>query len=126
MELASCASVPGVATQPPCHDVVTIPLWIPALWVLGAVLIIFVVVVAVRFRMRPRHPDIEFGCDYCADDQNRWFGHVTQIGSSEESGLILLRCPRCGALYEDSPVGVVRTRRLTASEAADLYPGSVQ
>ena len=24
---------------------------------------------------------VNFGCDYCADFQNRNFGHVTQIGS---------------------------------------------
>jgi hypothetical protein len=44
----------------------------------------------------------DFGCEYCADDQNRWHGYVTQIGSSWERGMILLRCPRCRALYENS------------------------
>ena len=75
--------------------------------------------------MKKRVP-VDFGCDYCADDQNRWFGHVTQIGSDEERGLILLRCPRCGAFYENTAGGDDQTRRLTTAEAAQLYPGSVQ
>ena len=70
--------------------------------------------------------EVEFGCSYCADEQNRWYGHVPQIGSSEERGLILLRCPRCGALYENTAGGYDRTRRLTTDEAALLYPGSVE
>jgi len=44
--------------------------------------------------------DDEFGCDYCADDQNRFFGRVEQIASSEAEGSLLLRCPRCASLYE--------------------------
>jgi hypothetical protein len=69
---------------------------------------------------------VEFGCDYCADDQNRWHGHVAQIGANEERGTILLRCPQCGALYENTAGGDDRTRRLTTAEAARLYPGSVE
>jgi len=68
----------------------------------------------------------EFGCGYCADDRNRWYGHVKQIGSSEERGMILLLCPRCGALYENTAGGADQTRRLTLAEAARLYPGSVE
>jgi hypothetical protein len=66
-----------------------------------------------------------FGCDYCADDQNRLFGYVTQIDNNEARRMVLLRCPRCGALYENSPRGPDRTRRLTKAEAAELYPGPV-
>jgi hypothetical protein len=66
---------------------------------------------------------VDFGCDYCRDDQNRFYGHVTQIGSSEERGMILIRCPRCGALYENAPRGPDRTRRLTAAEAVERFPG---
>jgi hypothetical protein len=73
-------------------------------------------------RMGKRH-GVDFGCEYCADDQNRLYGHVTQIGSSEERSMILLRCPRCGALYENTPGGKDRTRRLTVAEAEQLYPG---
>ena len=65
---------------------------------------------------------IEFGCDYCRDDQNRLFGHVPQVGSDERRGMILLRCPRCGALYENTPRGTDRTRRLTEAEARELFP----
>jgi hypothetical protein len=66
---------------------------------------------------------IDFGCDYCRDDQNRFYGHVTQIASSEDRGTILIRCPRCSALYENTPAGPDRTRRLTEEEASHLFPG---
>lgn len=65
---------------------------------------------------------VDFGCDYCEDDQNRWYGHVTQIGSSEERRMLLLRCPRCGALYENTPKGEDETRRLSQGEARELFP----
>jgi hypothetical protein len=67
----------------------------------------------------------EFGCDYCANDEYRWFGHVTQVGSRivQGEGLILLRCPRCNTLYENTYIGADRTRRLTEAEADQLYPG---
>ena len=66
--------------------------------------------------------EVDFGCDYCADDQHRLYGHVTQIGSDETRRMILLRCPRCGALYENSPQGDDQTRRLTEDEARTLFP----
>lgn len=69
----------------------------------------------------PPHDD--FGCDYCRNDQNRWYGHVTQVASDEPRRMILLRCPRCGALYENTPDGDDRTRRLTEAEARCLFPG---
>lgn len=68
---------------------------------------------------------VDFGCDYCRDDQNRFYGHVTQIGSSWQRGTILLRCPRCGALYENTPAGDDHTRRLTEAEAAELFPDAL-
>jgi hypothetical protein len=68
---------------------------------------------------------VDFGCEYCADDQNRLFGHVTQIGSDEERQMILLRCPRCAALYENAPEGEDRTRRLQPEEAERLFPGAL-
>ena len=61
------------------------------------------------------------GCDYCRDEQNRFFGHVTQIASDEDRRMILLRCPRCGAIYENIPDGDDATRRLTEIEARNLY-----
>jgi hypothetical protein len=65
---------------------------------------------------------VEFGYPYCADDQNRLYGHVTQIGSSEERGTILLCCPRCGAFYENTAGGFDETRRLTAEQARGFFP----
>jgi hypothetical protein len=62
-----------------------------------------------------------FGCDYCHDDHNRLYGHVTQIASNEALRLILLECPRCGALYENAPKGDDATRRLTYEEAQDRF-----
>ena len=66
---------------------------------------------------------VEFGCDYCADNQNRWFGHVEQIAADEERRMILIRCPRCRALYQNTPAGNDETRRLTEDEAQALFPG---
>jgi len=65
---------------------------------------------------------IVFGCAYCADHQNRWFGHLTQVGSDAARRMILLRCPRCGALYENTPDGEDGTRRLSPTEADELFP----
>ncbi|MGZ4431254.1 MAG: hypothetical protein ACXVYV_06355 [Gaiellales bacterium] len=67
--------------------------------------------------------EVEFGCDYCGDEQSFHYGHVTQIGSDEGRMMILLRCPECGALYENTPTGSDRIRRLTEQEADDLFPG---
>jgi hypothetical protein len=65
---------------------------------------------------------VAFGCEYCADFQNRNFGHVNQIGSDAARGLILIRCPMCRSLYENTPEGEDVTRRLDELEARDLYP----
>jgi hypothetical protein len=62
-----------------------------------------------------------FGCEYCANNENRWYGHVTQIASDESRAMILLRCPRCGALYENSAGGPDATRRLTEDQARELF-----
>jgi hypothetical protein len=62
------------------------------------------------------------GGDYCADDQNRWYGHVKQLAASPDREMILIRCPRCGTLYENTPAGEDMTRRLTEADAASLYP----
>jgi hypothetical protein len=63
-----------------------------------------------------------YGCDYCADDANRFYGHVTQIASDADRGFILLQCPDCGALYENTPGGFDETRRLSVSEARQAFP----
>ncbi len=65
---------------------------------------------------------VDFGCDFCRDDQNRLYGHVTQIGSSEARQRILLKCPRCGTLYENTPRGPDETQQLTPAEARRRYP----
>ena len=70
--------------------------------------------------IRPQRSD-EFGCDSCRDDQNRWYGHLDQLGSNED-GLILLRCPRCSSLYENTAGGWDATRRLTKDEAHGRFP----
>jgi hypothetical protein len=64
----------------------------------------------------------ERGCEYCADDQNMYFGHVVQIGSSEASGKVLLKCPHCEWLYETSPRGSNNATRISAAEAATRSP----
>lgn len=69
--------------------------------------------------------NVNFGCAYCADVQNRFFGHVIQVGSDETRRMILLRCPRCGALYENSSEGADQTRRISEEEAQRLYPGAI-
>jgi len=63
----------------------------------------------------------ERGCDYCADDENMYFGHVRQIGSSDSRGKLLLECPRCGWLYEASPIGPKGATHLTAEQAAERF-----
>lgn len=63
---------------------------------------------------------VDFGCGWCADDQNRWFGHVTQLASNDD-GMLLIECPRCDALYEISAIGE-ETVRLTRSEAHRHFP----
>jgi hypothetical protein len=70
-------------------------------------------------------PPVDFGCAYCRDDQNRLFGHAAQIASSERRRTILLQCPRCQALYENTPQGADQTRRPTEAEASRLFPGAL-
>jgi hypothetical protein len=65
---------------------------------------------------------INYGCEYCADDGNRLYGHVTQVATDDDRGFILLRCPRCGALYQNTAGGFDETRRLTESEARRGFP----
>jgi uncharacterized Zn finger protein len=67
-------------------------------------------------------PIVDFGCDYCADEPNFHY-HLEQVGSDDRRLRILLRCPDCGALYENTATGVDDIRRLTELEADDLFPG---
>jgi hypothetical protein len=78
---------------------------------------------AQRFRHWLRGDGTQYGCAYCADDANRSFGHVEQVASSEESGL-LLRCPRCGSLYQNAGDGGYE-KRLTSAEAEVAFPSWV-
>jgi hypothetical protein len=64
----------------------------------------------------------ERGCNYCADDDNMYFGHVEQIGSSEALQMILLRCPRCGWLYQASASGPNDATRISSADAAECFP----
>lgn len=72
------------------------------------------------FRRSTPNPPVEFGCDYCADDDNRYYEHVTRIGFDEFRGLRLLRCPHCESLYEETSNGE-DTRRLTVAEAKTRF-----
>jgi len=66
-------------------------------------------------------PRSDRGCDYCADDQNMFYGHVEQICSNEERATLLLCCPRCGWLYETSPTGHAEAQPLSEQEARDRF-----
>jgi hypothetical protein len=61
-----------------------------------------------------------FGCGYCRDARNRRNGNITQVARDGISRVILLRCPRCQALYEVDTVEDT-TRRLSESEAGNLF-----
>jgi hypothetical protein len=65
---------------------------------------------------------VDFGCDFCRDDHDRLLGSVTRIASNDERQRVLLRCPLCGALYENSPHGTDQTTRVSSEEARRLYP----
>lgn len=60
------------------------------------------------------------GCDYCRDDQNMHYGHVAQVGSADDRGL-LLRCPRCGWLYLDPCDGLSEPSHIGADDAATWF-----
>jgi hypothetical protein len=55
----------------------------------------------VRVRWRRRKVD-PYGCSFCQDENNRNYGHLDYVAQEDESGIHLLRCPRCDALYEDN------------------------
>ena len=60
------------------------------------------------------------GCDYCSDDQNMYYGHVEQVASHEDIGL-LLRCPQCRWLYLDPLDGLSGASRIDSVDAARLF-----
>jgi hypothetical protein len=66
--------------------------------------------------------DAQAGCDYCRDPGNLLYGHVPQIATSdEEAHGLLLRCPRCGTLYED-PANGQYPYPITPEEASQFFP----
>lgn len=67
-------------------------------------------------------PGVEFGCEFCAYQTQFHQGGVEQIGTDVERNRILIRCPRCGALYENTPTGSDEIRRLTQNQADELFP----
>jgi hypothetical protein len=72
----------------------------------------------------PPDSEVDFGCDYCAVGDHRWYHQVSPVTYSEQRETFLLRCPRCGVLYEHTqPRGTEETRRLTENEAEELFPG---
>ncbi len=46
-------------------------------------------------------PKVGEGCPYCRDFQNRNFGHLDYVAVESDTGVHLLRCPRCNTLYQD-------------------------
>ena len=62
-------------------------------------------------------PNNNRGCDYCADDNNMYFGHVAQIASNEDRRTLLLKCPHCGWLYETHPTGKPGAEHLSSTQA---------
>jgi len=64
-----------------------------------------------------------FGCDYCADEDNRFFGHLEQL-CDDTGGVVVLRRPRCGSFYEFDDLGR-ETVRLTVEQARERLPGAV-
>lgn len=64
----------------------------------------------------------EFGCGVCADEQNRLYGHVSQVGTHASRSALLLRCPR-GAHYEHDTVRDTFVR-LTEAGARAEFPES--
>jgi hypothetical protein len=65
---------------------------------------------------------VKFGCDYCAEEPDFHY-HLEQVGSDDRRMRILLRCPDCRTLYENTATGTDDIRRLTRDQARELFPG---
>ena len=73
-------------------------------------------------RHRSHGPEDEFwGCDYCAEPDNRLYGHLDQI-CDETGGVVLLRCPLCQSISQPSYHGGGEVRALSLDEAAAVLP----
>jgi hypothetical protein len=76
----------------------------------------------VRLRHRNQGPENEFwGCDYCAEPDNRLYGHLDQI-CNDIGGVVLLRCPLCQSIYQPGARGEDEFRSLSPDEAAAVLP----
>ena len=62
-----------------------------------------------------------WGCDYRADPNNHLFGHLNQV-LDNGGGVVLLRCPLCGVIYQPFDDGSDRLLRLSLDEAESILP----
>ena len=66
----------------------------------------------------------DYGCEFCRSDDNLLYGHVRQLATSpDETRGVLLKCPKCMALYED-PANGLRPVPISAEEASRVFPDS--
>jgi hypothetical protein len=63
------------------------------------------------------------GCDFCADSDNRHFGHMDQV-LGDDGGVALLRCPLCQVIYLPPDDGSEVFARLTRQQALAILPES--
>lgn len=64
-----------------------------------------------------------WGCDYRADPNNHLFGHLDQV-LDNGGGVVLLRYPLCGVIYQPFDDGSDRLLRLSLDEAESILPSS--
>jgi hypothetical protein len=64
-----------------------------------------------------------WGCEYRADPNNHLFGHLDQV-LDNGGGVVLLRCPLCGVIYQPFDDGSDRLLRLSLDEAESILPSS--
>ena len=70
----------------------------------------------------PPRPGDPIGCDFCRDDENRLYGFMTPVACNDDAQMLLIRCPRCGTLYEKATFEPDETRPLTDDEARARFP----
>jgi hypothetical protein len=64
-----------------------------------------------------------WGCEYRADPNNQLFGHLDQV-LDNGGGVVLLRYPLCGVIYQRFDDGSDRLLRLSLDEAESILPSS--
>jgi hypothetical protein len=62
-----------------------------------------------------------WGCDFCADSDDRHFGHMDQV-LGDDGGVALLRCPLCRVIYMPPDDGSQMFARLTLEQALAMLP----